>query len=234
MIDLTYQHLLHQTAIRVNALVGSTVTNISTTYDTATLAAVNFKSADWPFNSFRDTLIMAVADFSLAIADTRGHVWRAYLSALTFDLPNHSAIPATASNGKEIIGVPGDVFDSADSTKLEPRPLDIIRRINQETWRVYQLYYYYIGSGLRIEHTRPNVKVECCTYSRSDQLTNWNGAGLVPLPSVLESAIVSRAISLMTKDGAFAEQAAIYRVYSNQAEANIGEAKTAMPEIKLP
>lgn len=234
MIDLSYQHLLHQTAIRMNALVGTTVSTISTTYDKAALAAVDFKSADWPFNSFRDTLIMAVADYSLAIADTKGHVWRAYLAALTNDLPNHSTIPSLAANSKEIIGVPGDVFDSVDNTKLEERPLDEVRRVVQETWRVYPLYYYNIGDGLRIEHTRTNVKMECCTYSRNDQITSWNGLGNVPLPSVLEPAIVSRAISLMTKDGAFVDQAAIYRTYSNQAELNIRAGKTSLPDIKLP
>lgn len=234
MIDLTYQHLLHSTALRLNALVGTSATQIAATYDTTTLNASHFKSADWPFNAFRDTLIMAVADFSLAIADTKGHVWRAYLSSLTADLPNHAAIPSLAANGREIIGVPGDVFDSLTGVKLEERGLDEIRRINTELWRSYPLFFYNIGDGLRIEHTRPNVQIECCTYSRTAQLTAWNGTGLVPLPSVLEPAIVSRAISLLTREGAWADQAEIYRMYSDQALALIRGGSVKTPEVKLP
>lgn len=234
MIDLTYQHILHQTAIRMSALVGTNFFNIATTYNKAILAEGDFKSADWPFNSFRDTIIMAVADFSLAIADTKGHVWRSYLADVTADLPNHAEIPSVAASGLEIIGVPGDVFDSTDGIKLEELPLDQVRRIVQETWRTFPLYFYNIGDGLRIEHTRTNVKIECCVYSRTQQLAAWTGVGNVPLPSVLESGIASRAISLMTKDGAFEDQATIYRKYSDEALINIRMGQTQMPNIKLP
>jgi hypothetical protein len=232
-IDLSYQQVLHQVALRMNALLGSNVSEVTAAYDNP-LTAVNFKSVDWPFNSFRDTIFMAVADFSLAIANTEDHVWRAYIGALTADLANHATLPSLASNGKEIIGVPGDVFDSVDGIKLERRPLDEVRRIVQETWRTFPLYYYHIGDGLRIEHTRTNVKIECCFYSRADQFNAWNGAGNVPLPSVLEPGIVGRTISLMTKDGAFEDQAGIYRKYSDEALINIRAGKTQMPDIKLP
>lgn len=234
MIDLSYQTLLRQTALRMNALVGVTVAEIAATYDTATLTAANFKSADWPFNSFRDTLLMAVADFSLAIADTSGHVWRTYLADVTEDLSNHDQLPLVSANNREIIGVPGDVFDSTDETKLEERPLDVVRRINQQDWRTYPLYFFNIGNGLRIEHTRPAVKVECCSYSRAAQLVAWNTTGLVPLPSVLEPGIVSRAISLMVRDSSLVDQATLYRTYSEQALANIRAGSTQLPEVKLP
>src|SRR5688500_13327839 len=125
MIDLSYQHLLHQVAIRMNALTGSHVTAIWLTYDKPVLGVNDFKSADWPINSFRDSIIMAVADFSLAIADTKGHVWRSYLEDETTALPNPTLIPHVSVTGLEIIGVPGDVFDAVDGTKLDEMPLDL-------------------------------------------------------------------------------------------------------------
>lgn len=236
MIDLTYQHVLHQVANRMNALVGSTVAQITITYDKVTLTAADFKSADWPFNSFRDTIIMAVADFSLAIADTKGHVWRRYLLnglSVTGDLANKAFIPTVDAANREIIGVPDVVFDSVDLTHLEEVPLDVVRRLNRETWRDESLYYYHIGDSLSIEHTRPNVKIVVCTYSRSDQLAAWPN-GNIALPSVLEPGIVSRTISLMTKDGAFEDQAAVYRTYSDQQLALIRMGQDTAPNIKLP
>lgn len=233
-IDLSYQHLLHDVAIRLSAITGTSVVNINLTYDMATLGATNLKSADWPFGSFRDSLIMAVEDFAWAIADTGGHPWRSSVGpSMTPPLASGAATPLLAANNKEIIGVWGSVFDSDDNTPLTEQPLDVVRRIRQETWRTYPTYYFKID-GDRIVHTRPFVKVECCTFSQADQLTQWSGPGLVPLPSVLRLAIVSRALSLMTKDGAWESQARIYADYADAALMRIRGGLTTLPNKTLP
>jgi hypothetical protein len=226
--SLTYQQLLHDTAIRLSALLGSQVATITATYDTATLTAANFKSADWPFNSFRDAIIMAVEDFAWAIADTGGHPWRSELRDITADLVNHANLPAVSITNLPIIGVWGTVYDATDSIELTEQPLDVIRRINQAAWRTYPSYFYKIQGG-KITHTRPDVVIEVCVFSRADQVTLWNANGLVPLPDVLQLGLASRAIAILTKDGAFMEQAAFYAKYAEESLARIRAGSTVLP-----
>lgn len=233
MIDLKYQDLLHDVAVRLSALIGSSVINANLTYDSPILTSTSFKSIDWPFGSFRDSIIMAVADISWAIADTGGHPWRASMGSTTGPRAQGTTLPILAINNREIIGVWGTVFDATDNTILTEQPLEVIRRLNQETWRTYPLYYFKIDGG-RIEHTREFVNIECCIYSQADQLSIWNSTGLVSLPGVLRPVIVARALSLMTKDGAWAEQARTYSDYADTALARIRAGFTTLPSKTLP
>lgn len=232
-IDLTYQHILHDVAIRLSALSGTSVFDINATYNIANLASTNFKSADWPFGSFRDSILMAVGDFVWAIADTGGHPWRAGFPAVTAPVATGVDMPSIATNNKEIVGVWGAVYDSTDNTPLTEQPLEVIRRANQSTWRTYPLYYFKFD-GNRIHHTRPFVEVECCTFSLADQITLWNANGFVPLPSVLRLALGARALALMTKDGAWESQARIYADYADAALARIRMGLTTLPAKTLP
>lgn len=231
-ISLTYQHLLHAVAIRTNALVGTQVATISATYDAANLTAANFKSADWPFNSFRDAILMAVEDFAWTIADTAGHPWRAYLTDVTIPLAAGAIMPSLSVLGKPIIGAWGAVKD-LDGTVLTEQPLDVVRRIMKETWRIVPVYFYKFD-GNTLLHTRPSVFVECCTFSRSEQLGVQLANGQVPLPDVLEPALVARALSLLHKDGAWANQAAVYRGYSDDAAMVIRKGLSTLPAKSLP
>lgn len=235
MPSVTWQHLLHDTALRMSALVGSLKTDITTTYDTAVLTNANFKSAAWPFNSFRDALVMAVSDFSWAIADTGGHPWRPHVGAsITAGLATGVQMPSVAINTKDIIGVFGAVFDSSDNHPLTEQPLDVVRRANQEsTWRTYPVYWFKIDGGF-IYHTRPFVEVECCTLSQADLLTGFLANTPIPLPDVLRPALMARAVSVLTKDQAFIEQAATFRTYSDEALNRIRSGLITLPNKTLP
>lgn len=233
MINLTYQHILHDVALRMNALVGGDVTAVNTTYNNIVLNATHFKSVDWPFASFKDAILMAIGDFVWAIADTGGHPWRAIIGTVTAPLANHAVLPALVGGNQEIIGTWGMVRDSVSSIPLTEQPLDVVRRANQETWRKYPLYYFKID-GNYIEHTRPTVVIECCTYSRQTHSTAFDANGEVLLPDVLQLPLAARAISIMTKDGAFEGQAAIYRAYSDEALMRIRSGLTTLPAKTLP
>jgi hypothetical protein len=231
--DVTYQMILHDVALRMSALVGLNANILATTYDKNVLAPVDFKSADWPFNAFRDAILMAVADYSRAIADTRPHTWRADLAGVTADLANAAQLPSFSTAAKEIIGVWGDVVDSGDLTPLEERPLEEVRRVNLEDWRTLPVYIYHMADQ-QINHTRAVVKIRCCTYSQSDQMAAWITNGFIPLPGVLRPAIMARAISIMVRDSSLIDQAQVYRAYSDQAEMAIRAGSTKLPEGRLP
>lgn len=242
MSEVTYQDLLHDTAIRLNALVGTQKAIITATYNTAALTDANFKSADWPFGAFRDAILMAVADYAWAIADTGSHPWRAALSSLTPVLSGGDALPGTvtitdpdtlAEIERQVIGVWGAVTDVGNSQPLTEQPLDLIRRVVLSDWRTYDVYWFKFDGG-HIFHTRPSVLIECCAYSQAEQLAAFEANETIPLPDVLRPAIAARAVSLLTKDGAFADQAGIYKTYSDEALTRIRGGLTTLPAKTLP
>lgn len=232
-----YQQLLHDVAIRMNGLVGSQTAALNTTYDTATLTSANWKSADWPFNGVRDAILMAEQDFATAIALTGNHPWRSFLAAVTSNVGNATNLPFQSSGNKDIVGVWGGIYDATDGEPLSEMPLDVVlrRTRNANSHYVTPVYYYKID-GRRIYHTRTNVILECCIYDRSDQATSFTNNNDMLLPDVLEPAIVARAISLMTRDGAYADQAAVYRQYSDDALVSIrgGASNIAAKSIPVP
>lgn len=233
MLNVTYQNLLHDAAIRVSALVGSNKVDITATYDTAVLTAANFKSADWPFNSFRDAILMAMAEFAWAVADTPGHPWRQYLRGETVALSTNSFLPTVSSINREIIGVLGAVFDHTDGTTLIQQPVDVVLRINRETaWRVVPTYFYAF-SGMLVHHTRVNVRIECCHYSNTVELASFNANSQIPLPDPIRAGVVARAVSILTKDGAWESQARIYRDYSEEALKAIRSGATELPALAV-
>lgn len=213
-MSVTYQQLLHDVALRLSALVGTQVTTINAAYDTAVLTSVNFKSADWPFNSFRDAILMAEAQFAdvaASVVDEAGignHTWRPSMAGVTAALADGAVIPSTDNTGNRIIGAYGEVTDGTDGLLLSKRPLELVRRIKAEPWRLYQLYYYAL-TGRRISHTRATAIINVCVYNRTTQLAAF-AAGNMLLPDTAEAGISALAISLMTKDGAFVEQAKQY------------------------
>lgn len=214
--------LLRDTALRANALIGSQVAALNTTYDTATLTSANFKSADWPFNSFRDAIIMSVGEFAWAIADTGHHPWRGLLpQTVSLSVANGGSVPTTR------IGVPDYIIDTSDSTQLTEQPLEAVQRIARETWRIYPVYFYKIF-GKRIYHTRPLVNIAVLTFDRATEVTAFNAAGNCFLPDVLEAAIVARSLSNMLKNTELENKAATYRTYSDEAIAAIRQGGTAV------
>lgn len=225
-MTLPYQQLLHDTAIRMNVLTGAQAGDLATSYDIAALTAANFKSADWPFNSFRDSILMAVGEFAWAIAETPNHPWRAVLPATT---------TGSIANGTALtfgIGVPDFVRDGTDSTQLTEQPLEVVQRIVRETWRVYPLYFYKMQGDI-LYHTRAAVSVKIRTYNRATELAAYP-AGNCLLPDVLEAPIVARAISLMVKDSKMQDKADIYRGYSDQALAAIRAGATSVNPMPIP
>ncbi len=231
----TYQQLLHSVALRANALIGSQAGALETTYLVSPLTAANFKSADFPFTSFRDAIIQGEEDFITAVAFTGQHPWRTAIRGLTSALATNAVLPTTDSNGDSITGIWGSIYDSSDSNPLVEMPLDVILRFNRNANSHYvcPVYYYKIDGNI-IRHTRTSVIVECCVYSRSDQATAFDANGNMLLPDTAEPGIVARALSYLFRDGAYADQASVWRQYSNDAITAILAGSTSVVSKSIP
>lgn len=232
---VSYQQLLHDTALRMNALVGTQFAALETTYATATLTASNFRSADWPFSSFRDAILMAVGDFIAAIAHTAEHPERPAFESNTATVLNNAVIPSTNAGSLPIIGAYGAVVDSSDGNILDPYPLAEVRRIVAETWRLYPLYLYAFNGG-RIAHTRPSVVIRVCTFDRTAQLTAFNAAGNMPLADYHESGVVAQALRHLTSKATLrnAVDLAPYTAFAEEALAVVRAGIIATDAKPLP
>lgn len=228
-MSVTWQRVLAETALRVNALTGATATNLETAYTTSPLTTSQFQSTIFNYASVVDACLNAEEQLAWAIADTGDHPWRQYLAAVTADQADKATLPSISSGSKPIVGIWGAVVDSSNSIVCSQMPLDMIRRRVANAGSVYvcPVYWYNITGG-RIEHTRTNVKVECCIYSRSDSATTLASNGNITLPDALMHAYVCGALSLLIRDDEFVDQAKQYNAYFNRAIDSIRKGLTTV------
>ena len=227
-----YHTILRSVSIRTNSLIGADEGSLEISYTTTPLIEAQFDGADFPYTAHKDAVLDAEGEFAWAIADTGNHPWRSNISNVTPVIANAGDIPATDNVGNKIIGVFGAVYDSSDAQPLLPSSLDHVRRVNRLTTGMPA--YLYCIDGRRIYHTRTNVTIEVCSYNRAVQLTALNANGAMLLPDVLAPGIIARAVSLLTRDDALANQAKIYRDYSNEALEMIRKGLTSVPPKSLP
>lgn len=213
-MSVPYNVVLRQIGIRINALTGATAATLETAYTTSPLTTSQFQSTIFSFTSVKDAVLTAEEALANAIAETGDHPLRQYIASTTADVADKATLPSTSTGSKPIIGIWGAVVDSSTSVVCSQMPLDMIRRRVANSGSVYvcPVYWYSITGG-RIEHTRTNVKVECCIYSRSDQSTSFDANGNILLADSLEHAYVCGALSLLMRDDEFSEQAGKYRAY---------------------
>ena len=233
----TYQNLLHSVALRANALIGSQVATLETTYATATLTNANFKSADFPFTSFRDAILQAEQEFCMAVAMTGNHLWRRHVGG-TFVVAGDKAQIATTAASKAIIGIYGAVNALVDGIACVEMPLDVITRYRRNVSGLYltPVYYYKIDGNTMYCTPAAGVTIEVCTYDRATQVTAFNANGSMLLPDPAESGIVARALSYLFRDDAYTSQAAMWRRYSDEALQAIlsGPANIVPKSIPMP
>lgn len=232
---VTYQQLLHSTALRANALVGAQAATLETTYATAVLTSTNFKSADFPFSSFRDAILQAEQDFVNAVAFTGQHPFRRNIAATSAAVTSGSTLPTQSSGSIPAVGIFGAILDASDGLPLVEMPLDVILRRNRNANSHYVVpVYYYKIDGNTVFHTRTSVTFELCVYSRATQVTSYDANGNMLLPDVCEPGIVARALSFLFRDGAYADQAAIWRKYSDDALVAIRGGSTSVATNSVP
>jgi hypothetical protein len=220
-MPISYDQLIHDAAIRMNALVGSQVVALEATYVTSPLTAANFKSADWPFSAFKDAVLFAEETIINAIANNPNSPYRSKYDTVSPALVSGSALPQTNSSGNPIVGVPGVVTDSSDSKPLTRESLARVKAFIDDAWRLYPVYFYAI-EGWNIFHTRSLVLVRVCTYNRSLSASAMASSttSTCNIPDSLEPIAAALMVSMMAKDGAFTQQAEYYR---NIADAGLAQ-----------
>jgi hypothetical protein len=232
-MSVPYTTLIRQCALRINAIYGPISATLQTNYLVSPLTTTEVVSSIFPLASIIDAVLDTEAALAKAIGETANSSLRQYLAGQTSSLANYAFIPSTSSASKPIIGVWDAVIDASDSTPCSLMPLDEVRRraANANTQFVVGVYWFNL-IGRQIVHTRPNVIIKCCVYSRSDQATTLAANGNILLADALAPAYVDGAVGRLVRDDEFAVQAAAASAKYDRVEAAIRAGNTTIiPEV---
>lgn len=230
---VSYSQIIRGIALRAGLLRGGSLPSLETSYASNPITAFDFTDVDaGTFQSTKDAALLAEEDFAQTIANVGNHPWRKLLGSQTAAIATGAEVPATNSGGTQIIGIYGSIRNSSSGIVCTEQPLEVVRRIAAETWRTYPLYYYKID-GTRIYHTRTNVVIDVCGYSRTAQAVALEANGSMLLPDVLEGALVARGMCyLYRKD--LAADVGVYRQYADEVAQMIREGLTSVPSKSVP
>lgn len=231
---MNYHDIVAQIAIRISALVGAQAAALETTYNTRPLTSANFKSAVFPFGACKDAVLLAEEKLAGWIAATANHPWRIWLNAQTATLANRALLPNVVGSDP-IIGVYGSIYDSSDSRVLTEQPLEVIERITANAGSFFRRqYYHYKVEGNRVYHTRTLARLDACVYNRTTQKSRIDANNAILLPDTLEEAYIAGALSYLTRDGEFGEQALGFRKYFDDSGMMIQSGIAAVPPVSTP
>lgn len=200
-----YRVIFGAVGLRVNALVGALAPALETSITTSPLTTAEFQSTIFPFTGIKWAVINAEQKLVVKTANNPEDPNRQFLANTTAALTNPSTLPSLSTNSKPIIGAWGAVRDASNGTVCSQMPLDIVRRRAAST-QVVPVYWSNITSG-RIEHTRTSVIIECCTYSRTDQIAVFEANGDILLSDALEPDYIEEALGILVRDDEFMDQA---------------------------
>src|SRR5687768_15592491 len=99
----SYNSVIRNAAIRINAIAGSTSSALETSYLTSPLTTTQVDSADFSLGVLKDTCLLVEEKLANAIANTGNHPWRRLLQSQTADIAHEAAIPSTDSGSNQII-----------------------------------------------------------------------------------------------------------------------------------
>lgn len=234
-MSLNYHDCLASAAIRANALIGTQMAALETTFLVRPLTSANFQSTVFPFTAIKYSLRMAEEKLCQAIANTGNHPWRDYLSSTTSSLANFASLPSLDVNSKQIIGIWGSVRDASNGVACKANQLENIQRIVDNTDSRYLMqHYFYRIDGQRIYHTRTGVKIDCCIYDGDTQTTAINANTAVLLPFILEEAYVCGTVAMLFRDDEMMSQAQSYASYFNNTLASIAQGLTSVDSKTIP
>lgn len=206
----TYNDVLRQVALAVDALVGTVPDDLETTYSTNPLTSSDFASAILPFTRLKDAMLNAEAGLVAAVLSTGDHPWRESFRDVTAALSYGDPIPAVGAGGGTVVGIYGAVRDSSSGQPCTRNELEQIRDrvINPNSMWKIDVFWFAINDR-RLYHTRPTATIDVCTYDRPDALT-LDLTDDILLPDVLVPAYVDGSLAECVRDDEFVTQANLF------------------------
>lgn len=168
-MSVTYRQIERMVHQQLANVVGGTVTDVETNYAAAS-SVTNRLNPDFAYTPVQDAIFETVADIIRVIASNPAyHEWRDFTTTVS-SLGYGANIPQLNSLGTaQLIGVIGLVADASNAEPCALLPLDRVRDFHKYSSTVYSSLdvYWYALDGQKIYHTRTNVTVYMCTYTRT-------------------------------------------------------------------
>lgn len=225
-----YHDVLADIALRINAFTATTPEDMQVAYATRPLVSTLFDSTIAPFSALISALLLAEEKLVSVMASTSNPTLRSYLSSVTANLASGDIVPRTDVSGAPIIGVLGSVRDASDGTPCKEKTLEEIERRNRNAGNFYRIpMYAYKFDGVRIEHTRTEVAIDCCIYDRAAQEALVESNGEMLLPDDLGEAVICGAVASLIRDDEYVEQATVYAKYFEDTLTRISAGLSPIP-----
>lgn len=225
-MPITFESIIQQILNELGAIKGATAVDAATNFN-ASPSTSTVIGPDFVPDHVQPALAATISETVECIAATPRHPERQRYADVTTSLANRAAIPRTGSGGLTIIGVPGFVRDAVDSVACLPNSLDAIRSYNRFPTTVYAEFspYWYAINGNRIEHTRGNVIIEVCVFSRPTSFT-----GAINMDEWHEGGLVAGTVAkLALKESMFAD---LYDAANKRREDHLAKIRNyAAPEL---
>lgn len=185
---ITFETIIQQILNALGAVKGANPVDADTNF-AASPSTSTVIGPDFVPRMIEPCLAAAFSEIVEAIASTPLNPERGRYESDTVALANNTIIPRTDSGGATIIGVPGRVRDSSDDKVLLAADADKVRSFNEFSSTVYNGFstYWYAKVGDAILHTRTNVLIRVCTFTRPTSFVgvinvdDWHEGGLVQL-----------------------------------------------------
>lgn len=224
------KRVLAQVALRTLQLTGTTQATLETSYETADLSTV-LDGADVNYQAMVDAVLAAEAELAEVVGADKQNPYRSLLYGRSDNLVSGTEIPIESDESVKFIGVFSQVNDATDNLPLTEQPIQSIRRFLRGSYES-EIYNYSLQAG-RIYHTRDNVYLEGCVWSRTAAVARMVAAStaLSPLPTVLESTWVARAISFLPQEGWLLQEASYYAEFAAAGVAMLRGRSLDMPSL---
>lgn len=195
----TWNRCRQGVALLLGALEGADVATSDTNYSAAQSTS-NVRPPDFPPAAILDACVDAAIMISHAICESNEHPEVSTFRVLSSATATGAAIPSSSSGSVPRIGPIRRVYDSSSTNRALKRTTS--QRVNdwlREGTGAFGAYtpYLYATDGITIEHTRTNVIVEFCGFTRATITANVGGTDVIPLNDEHEPYIVFGATAIL-------------------------------------
>lgn len=202
----TYNTLLRQLAVSVNAITGAIGGTLETSYSTVPLTSANFQSSILPFTNLKDHMVNGVFKVISIAANNGNHPYRPALISQTAALTSGDSVITNAAS-VPIIGVWGAIRDQ-DGNVMTKGNLSQIRARNLNPGTMFLVdTALWARDDVRVYHTVTSVTIDVVAQARPN-VDALDLTAEMPLPDDAVPACIQAAQEECIRDDEFMAQGA--------------------------
>lgn len=212
-MSITFNKCQNQVALLLGQIEGADIATAATNY-AATQSTSTLRGADYPPLAILDACIESVMQIAHAICESVAHPEITSFIVTSSATASGAAVPTSSSGSVPRIGPIRRVIDSTNSRTLREATVDQVRDYISASSTVFVNYtpYLYAVDGGDILHTRTNVLIDFCGFTRATITANVGASDVIPINDEHEAAVIFGATAhLAMKETMYASLAQMYQ-----------------------